>query len=78
MPSRSKYPCNTVNDDESEVETVYPFDCEVVAIDRFVASIVCHSIPPFAVDNYFINVIFFMVQVLIDLTSAHNRDVVFA
>ena len=67
-----------VDDDKSKVETVNPFDGEVASVHRTMRAIVGQPIPALAVYHYLIDIVFIVVQMLIDLTPTVDGDVVFA
>ena len=67
-----------MDDDEGEVETVHAVHGEIAAVDRTMGAVVGEPIPVGAVDNNLVNVVFIVVEVVVDLTAAVDRDLVLA
>ena len=67
-----------VDDDEGEVEVFDALDGEVASIDREVGAIVCEPVPVGTIDDDFIDIVFFVVEVVVNLAAAIDGDLVFA
>ena len=67
-----------MDDDEGKVETGDTLHGEVVAVDGPVRAVSVDPVPSVTFHNDFIDIVFVVVEVVVYLASALDRDVVFS